>query len=129
MTKPDPPGPWDDAEIIAAYTRAQAVADGVLVDVSPISQEAGFKVSVAMTASVWARLTPSDGDANLGQSIQGRLWDVLMVLRARARDTDIVLFDVIVAERGEHHTVRLKAIIGPGDDGEPVITIMFPNED
>lgn len=55
MTKPDPPGPWDDAEIIASYTRAQAINDGALVDVSPISTEAGFKVPVALT-SAWLRL-------------------------------------------------------------------------
>jgi hypothetical protein len=24
--------------------------------------------------------------------------------------------------------VRLKALCGPGDDGEPVITVMFPDE-
>ena len=26
-------------------------------------------------------------------------------------------------------TVTLKAICGPGDDGEPVLTVMLPNED
>jgi hypothetical protein len=25
--------------------------------------------------------------------------------------------------------VRLKAVCGPGDQGEPVITVMMPNED
>jgi hypothetical protein len=25
--------------------------------------------------------------------------------------------------------VRLKALCGPGDDGEPVVTVMLPNED
>jgi hypothetical protein len=25
--------------------------------------------------------------------------------------------------------VRLKALCGPGDDGEPVITVMMPGED
>jgi len=28
-----------------------------------------------------------------------------------------------------HETVKLKAICGPGDQGEPVLTIMMPHED
>jgi hypothetical protein len=34
-------GFWDDAEVIYAYTRAQALEDGVLVDVSEMAKEAG----------------------------------------------------------------------------------------
>ena len=40
--------------VIYAYTRAQAIADGVLVDVSKLAREAGFKIPVAVTAGVWA---------------------------------------------------------------------------
>ena len=29
--------------IISTYTRAQAIEDGVLIDVSPIAKEAGFE--------------------------------------------------------------------------------------
>jgi len=54
---------------------------------------------------------------------------VLMVLRANARNEDTVLFDVSVAESGKLKTVHLKALIGPGDTVEPVITIMLPGED
>src|SRR5579871_6822931 len=81
MTKPKRPGPFDDAEVIHTYSREDAIRDGVLVDVSPIAEEAGFKLPVAHTAALWARLEPSDRDQQLGQSIQGRLWDVLFVLR------------------------------------------------
>jgi len=34
-------GLWDDAEVIYAYTRAQALEDGVLVDVSGMASEPG----------------------------------------------------------------------------------------
>ncbi len=122
-------GLWDDAEIISMYSREEAIADGVLVDVSATSKEAGFKVPVAVTAAVWAILDPLRDDVALGQSAVGRLWDVLMVLRANARDDDTVLFDVLVLEAGKHRSARLKAVIGPGDSAEPVITIMLPNED
>lgn len=131
MTKPKLPGLFDDAEVIHSYSREQAIKDGVLVDVSPIAEQAGFKVPVALTDSVWARLEPSERDAQLGQSVEGRLWDVLMVLRVHAStsDADIVNFEVVIAEGGEQHTIHLKSVIGPGDTPDPVVTIMFEHED
>ncbi len=30
---------------------------------------------------------------------------------------------------GQKRPVQLKAVCGPGDDGEPVITVMLPDED
>jgi type I site-specific restriction endonuclease len=130
MKKPEPSGLFDGAEFIDAYTREQAIADGVLVDVSTTAEEAGFKIPVAITAAICARLEPSEHDAQLGQSIEGRLWDVLMVLRTKANtDADTVMFDVIVADGGEQHTLHVKSVIGPGDNAEPVVTIMFEHED
>jgi hypothetical protein len=40
-------------EIISSYSRAQAIEDGVLVDVSDTSREAGISFPVAMTRAVW----------------------------------------------------------------------------
>jgi hypothetical protein len=45
----------DDDDLIYAYTRAQALADGVLVDVSPMAREAGFRFPTAITADLHAR--------------------------------------------------------------------------
>jgi hypothetical protein len=42
----------DENEIIYSYTRKQAIADGVLIDVTELAKEAGFKCSVAFTNSV-----------------------------------------------------------------------------
>ena len=41
-------------EVIFSYTRAEAIADGVLVDVSETARETGFTVPVALTRAVWA---------------------------------------------------------------------------
>ena len=38
---------------ISTYTRAQAIEDGFLVDVSETPREAGFKIPVALTRTVW----------------------------------------------------------------------------
>jgi hypothetical protein len=50
----------DEAEnpfgkMIYAYTRAQALADGVLVDVSKMAEKVGFRAPVAVTRTVWQR--------------------------------------------------------------------------
>jgi type I site-specific restriction endonuclease len=70
-------------ENIHIYTRAQALEDGVLVDVSETAREAGFKIPVAVTRAVWDQyIAWTDEDTN-NQTIQdeaGRLWDVLWML-------------------------------------------------
>ena len=68
---------FEDADIISAYTQAQAIEDGVLAPVDPkIAREAGFKIPVVLTTSVHALC---DYSAEGGQSYTGRLWDVLNV--------------------------------------------------
>lgn len=39
--------------VIYSYTRAEAIADHVLIDVSETAWEAGFKWPVALTHAVW----------------------------------------------------------------------------
>jgi hypothetical protein len=50
----------EDDDLIYAYTRAQALADGVLVDVSQMAREAGFKFPTAITADLHSRLEPNE---------------------------------------------------------------------
>ncbi len=125
----------DDGPIIHAYTRAQAIEDGVLVDDTDTAREAGFTLPVALTARVWAEIvTPPEAARSYGQSESGRLWDVLhmtrfAIARSQAGVSELAV-QLIVADGSRHnHTVTLKAHCGPGDEGEPVITIMWPEED
>ena len=46
--------------VISTYTRAQAIEDGVLVDVGSTAQEAGFKWPVALTCRGLGRLRGLD---------------------------------------------------------------------
>jgi len=46
-------GPWAGFEVIHRYTRGQAIADGVLVDVTAKARTCGFTVPVAMTATLF----------------------------------------------------------------------------
>jgi len=126
---------WEDAEIIHAYSRQDALQDGVLVDVSKWSREAGFRFPVAVTRGVWGVLEPSRELEAEGQDLAGRAWDLLTILRHAIRcasRTDEVRFaPLFVLKPGRRaEPVAMWAKCGPGDDGEPVITAMlFPDED
>ena len=65
-----------DNTYIFVYSRAQAIADGVLVDVTETAREAGLKYPTALTAAVWAQyVTVPEGV--IAQDEQGRLWDII----------------------------------------------------
>lgn len=148
--------PFADADIIYAYTRQDAIEDGLLVDVSKfesarpgmsMAQEAGWVYPVAMTAAAWEDCvewneTIEKRKGFTGQSIEGRLWDVLYMAALKARilktvrtdNTNYFYFELlrVPAEgRGlKPRKVSLKVVCGPeGPSGEPCITIMLPNED
>jgi hypothetical protein len=126
-------------EPIYAYTRAQALEDGVLVDVSELAQEAGFRYPVAMTRTAWADCVEwSDLDSEKQQVCQdpiARLWDVLFMAAYAARRSagDHLTFRVHRVPRDGHaiqpDQVTLQMLIGPGDRGEPVMTILLLGED
>ena len=140
-------GFWDDADVISVYTRQQAIADGVLVDVSASSEarDAGFKVPVALTEAVYQRFVAWDNNEvrpeqqALGQSTAGRLWDVLymasLAIRrsSNQRGDSTLRYELYVIERDGFSTtprsIKLKLHSGSGDHGEHVITIMLPEED
>jgi hypothetical protein len=125
---------FENAELIHRYTRADAIRDGVLIDVSTTARAAGFTFPVALTAAAWARCVEVPPGV-LCQNEAGRLWDVLTMLRVAASrpsgDPQEVRFVVHVRNDNRERTplVRLKALCGPGDEGEPVITILMPDED
>jgi hypothetical protein len=55
-------------EVISVYTRAQALADGVLIDAGAMAREAGFRWPVAITAGAWSDcVTWSDADSERRQ--------------------------------------------------------------
>jgi hypothetical protein len=146
-----PDNPW--GEPIHSYTRAQAIADGMLVDLTSATDDkgqllcpqAGFKVPVAITRIAWAKTIEAggswkpDGEGEVlelkgGQSLTGRLWDLLWILRVasgKAANSDRVHFQVLVDVDGDgsREMVKLWAMCGPGDDARPVITIMLEGED
>jgi len=122
-----------DTEVIHSYSREEAINDGVLLDATEMAKEAGIRYPVAITRELWETyILPDPRAEKHGQSWAARLWDVLSVFRmvAARSSKDIIYFRVyfIMKERQKRQAI-LKAICGPGDTPEPVITIMLPHED
>jgi hypothetical protein len=125
---------FEETDLIYRYSRADALRDGVLIDVSDTAKEAGFRYPVALTQAAWERcVTVPPGVAC--QDEAGRLWDVLTMLRVAVRGQSggarEVRFSVHVRNDNRDGTpplVRLKAVCGPDDDGSPCITVMLPEE-
>lgn len=121
-------------EIISKYTRMDAIQDGVLIDapLNALAKEYGIKFHCAMTAGLFSKVNPTERESAMGQDLTGRLWDVLSVFRFTARGTqgDRFHFPVRIQRTPrKSENLWIKAICGPGDQGEPVITFMLPEED
>ena len=122
-------------EPIHVYTRGEAIEDGTLVDVSETAKEAGFAVPAALTTRLYADCNDLSGTHATGgeDDAAGRLWDLLYLAALSARREDNrnnseFVFGLIMPV-GEETDYRAKCVIGPGDGGEPVITLMLPDED
>ena len=124
-----------EPEVIYAYTRAQALDDGVLIDASVLAKEAGFVFPVAVTDHLYhSIIVPALDLVAEGQSIMGRLWDILNVLRytiATSKDDSYLQFSVlfVMTPGASPVPIDLIAVCGPGDSGDPVITLMLPGDD
>ena len=132
---------FTEADLIHSYTRAEALADGALIDVSEMGREAGLRVPVAMTSAAYGAYVALPPNYSGFQDVEGRLWDVLFMLHASIgaanESTDTIHYRLhvrrIKADGSDDNRtpprVTLKSVIGPGDDGAPVLTIMLPDED
>ena len=126
---------WTEADIISRYTREQAIEDGVLVDLMQDEMEAvcrqHYKYPVACTAAVFSIMQKAVDNPRWGNDYAGVLHDMLWMSRTHRQQLDpsTVLFDVIIKGAGRQSIYRFKMVCGPGDDEEPVMTIMLTNED
>ena len=125
----------DFGDVVYSYTRAQAVADGVQVEVTKTAQEAGIRFPVFLTRTVFDAYVTIPPDVS-GQDEAGRLWDVLWMLRfaiqRTSRGVERLPFALYVRnDNRAAKLVKLVAVAGPLDidDPSPAITVMMPDED
>ena len=122
-------------DVVYSYTRAQAVADGVQVEVTKTAQEAGIRFPVFLTRTVFDAYVAVPPNVS-GQDEAGRLWDVLWMLRFAIQRTksgvERLPFALYVRNDNRAATlIKLIAVAGPRDidDPAPAITVMMPDED
>ena len=124
---------FEDADIISQYTRAQALEDGELVDLNqwiPV-QESGYKFPTACTRAVFSIIERAVENKRYGNDYKGVIWDIFWMSRngiAKRWETGAE-FWVMITGTGTQSSYRFKIECGPGDNGEPVMTIMLPDED
>ena len=139
----------DTVEVISTAANKQSRT----ASLSIASKLQWVRCATAFHRYVW----PIDEEANLppDQSLEGRFWDVVWMFHAAVKgavpaqriDPCNLLFDFycIVADPALSSNERidatarsgpegmrlvtLTAVSGPGDDGEPVMTLMLPDED
>jgi hypothetical protein len=100
--------------VVSTYTRAEAIGDGTLVDITEDARILGIKYPVAVTGTAFHEL--SEASEN---------WLVNLLL-------DYMEYAVKTSGDRFWFTclgVKLWALCGPGDTPEPVVTIMLEGED
>lgn len=117
---------------IHIYTRTQAIADGVLWDLSadfPKLCREHYKYPIACTATV-AEIINKAVSAGRGDH-QGIIHDMLWMSRTYKRTVDesTIIFRVKIAGAGRKSIFDFKMVCGPDDTGAPCMTIMLPSED
>lgn len=122
-------------QAIHTYTRAQAIADGVLADLMQDEMLAvcrqHFKHPIACTSAVFAIMQKAVENPRYCNDYAGILHDMLFMSKAMGRrlDASTVLFRVIIQGAGRSKYYDFKLMVHPGDQGEPTITISLPTED
>ena len=145
MTRKECEALLDESDLIFSYSRAQAIEDGVLVDVSdwagpgPDGMLGGFRVPVVMTRALWWAVDlDADDEARWrrlarqrGESTRGRAHDVLWMASLAARraaNTDRVSFVVLMTGEGASGRVVLRRLhLDAVIDGDGV-AIGFPGD-
>jgi hypothetical protein len=123
-------------DLIYSYSRAQAIADGVLVDVTmeagPDGMLGGFAIPVAVTAALWSAIEAIPAGLAGIADPKGRLHDVLWMAALAARrhrgDSSCPFLVHLPSCGTRKRTRELLLHVGPGDHGEPVATIGFPED-
>ncbi len=118
---------------IASPGLGQDIVDGALNMVRIWrSSPPHYKYPVAMTAEVFALIDKPVKHPQHCNDYEGLWHDVLWMSRMniiRRIDATQHLFKVTITGTGRKRLHTLKIVCGPGDDAEPVLTVMMPDQD
>lgn len=125
---------FTETNMIFEYTRAQAIADGVLIDLSTTfpTDTRMFNYPLACTAAVWELIESAAAAEETDSSLY--VWDTAYlayhaIKTVKSTCSPELFFKVMMplTENGTEH--KLKLVCSPGDAGEATLTIMLPEED
>jgi uncharacterized NAD-dependent epimerase/dehydratase family protein len=139
MSDPGQGGADPAGDEIHRYTRREAIADGVLVDVtreaSPAEMAGGFSVPVAITGALHEAIEAIPASIAGIADVRGRLHDVLWMAACAARRAGLhrsggsSAFRVHLPVSSSARQLQdLFVHLGPGDAGELVATIGHPED-
>ena len=109
---------FDDFYVISKYTRADALSDGVLIDVSDVAKRSDFLLPTVVSSNLLAVI-----DAENQLPVLFAVFHDKIKFKQGLED---ILETQTISKTGRAITVILH--IGPGDDGEPVLTMMLPED-
>jgi hypothetical protein len=114
-------------DVIYAYTRQDALNDGVFKDVSKMAKEASIVYPTAVTSNLFHKyISPTPMPS--GQDEKGRLWDVLWTFKnsVKKSKSNRLTFKVLFSGK----LVELNAVCEATSptDPSPAITIMLPED-
>ena len=120
-------------EVIYAYTRKQALADGIQTKLEgslAAMAEKVYKYPVYITSGVWALINETVDEGN--DDLLTVLWDVLyMSTRGKELSKSTHIFKVIFGlgtDQSRERTLYVNVDATDIDDPSPAVTIMLPEE-
>ena len=119
---------------IHSYSRAQAIEDGVLIDVTKQAKDIGIRIPAALTAGVWTEAIAAPIETELASEIseESRVKELLemAMMELETSPSKCVRFVYHVMMTLDHSKrLEFRVVVGPGDDGREVLTVMLPQED
>jgi hypothetical protein len=127
------------ADVISTYTRANAIADGVLIDLSErcpdVCRQHVGPVQIDCTAAVWRIIERAVQNPRWANDTDGIVHDILWMARAKIQGLmhryvgSTALFEVIIRGAAPKQTFTFKVGTSLDAAQRPCLTIMLPDED
>ena len=122
-------------DTVYSYSRADALSDGVLVDLNKyISvKESPFKFPMACTDTVYNIIERAVENKEYSNDYEGVVWDIMFMAihgKVQTINESTILFEVLITGTDQPDDLyTFKCQCHAGDNLEPVLTIMLPTED
>jgi hypothetical protein len=115
------------------YTRADALQDGILLDITDTARICGrVVVPAAMTIGLWQHVAGGEAFAPADERVKDVCYALAFASvglipsqRFEGPQSETMLYGFEMQGR----SIEVKAVAHPGDNWEPVLTLMLPTED